>query len=138
MIEMERDDLIVLMESGYIYLGMGRFHEAQEVFEGVSVLVPDNEVPVVALGSVYFAQGKFDQAIRLYKKALTIKKDSSFAHSYLGESLFFKGKKKEAVSSLKEAIRLDPSGKSGAFAQALLGAIEKGLEPGPLKVQKAG
>ncbi|MBI1910165.1 MAG: tetratricopeptide repeat protein [Deltaproteobacteria bacterium] len=119
----------MMMESGYIYLGMGRFVEAREVFEGVSVLAPESEVPHVAIGSAYFAEGKFDKAIQCYKKALGLKPDSSFAHSYMGEALFFKGRKEEAMDELKKAASLDPEGKSGGFAQALLDAVQKGFQP---------
>ncbi|MDO8461921.1 MAG: tetratricopeptide repeat protein [Deltaproteobacteria bacterium] len=129
MVPIERDDLVVMMETGYIYLGMGRFAEAKEVFEGVSILAPESDVPWVAMGSVSFAQGKFDQAIQCYKKALGLKKDSPFAHSFMGEVLFFKGQKEEAIQELKKATSLDPEGKSGGFAHALLEAIEKGFQP---------
>lgn len=129
MVPMKREDLIVLMEAGYVYLGMQRYKEAKEVFEGAAVLIPNSEVPLVALGSVFFAQRKFDQAIRFYKKALKINPESPFAHSYYGETLFFRGKKQEALESLKEAVRLDPEGKSGEFALALLAAIKNGFIP---------
>ncbi len=129
MVPIERDDMIVLMEAGYVYLGMQKYKEAKTVFEGAVLLAPASEVPLVALGSVYFAQRKFDQAIRHYKKALKINSESPFAHSYHGEALFFKGKEKEALESLKEAVRLDPEGKSGEFAIALLAAIKNGFAP---------
>lgn len=129
MIPISRDDLIVLMEGGYIYLRTGRFEEAREVFEGVAVLAPESDVPLVAMGSVYFAQFKFDQAIRVYKKALTLRPDSAFARAYLGESLFFNGKKETAIKELEKASGLDPQGKSGDFARALLGAIQQGYTP---------
>ena len=129
MIPMSREDLVVLMEGGYIYLRMGRFEEAHEVFEGVSVLTPESEVPLVAIGSVQFAQLKYDQAIRTYKRALALKPDSPLARAYLGESLFFKGKKEEATAELEKASYLDSHGKSGDFARALLDAIKKGFAP---------
>lgn len=129
MVPMPREDLIVLMEGGYIYLRMGRFEEARDVFEGVTVLAPESDVPIVATGSVFFAQMKYDQAIKSYKKALTLKPDSPLARAYLGESLFFKGKKEEATSELEKASMLDPTGKSGDFARALLDAIKKGFAP---------
>src|SRR5262245_18534325 len=129
MIPIDREDLVVLMEGGYGDLRMGRFKEAQDVFEGVSVLAPESEVPLVALGSVYFAQVNYDHAIRHYKKARTLKPDSSLAHAYFGESLFFNGKIEEAIYELEEASSLDPEGKSGDFARVLLSAIKNGFTP---------
>ena len=135
MIPMNREDLVILMEGGYLYLRMGRFEEAREVFEGIAVLAPENEIPLVALGSVYFAQMKYDQAVQVYKKALTVKPESAFARAYLGESLFFKGKRDEAMEELKKSSSLDPKGHSGDFARALLDAISKGYEPPGQAVQ---
>lgn len=129
MVPVERDDLVILMEGGYLLLRMGRFDAAREVFEGVSVLAPTTEVPHVAAGSVFFAQMKYDLAIQHYKKALALKPDSAFAQAYLGESLFFKGKKDEAVAVLEKASAIEPAGKSGDFARALLEAIKTGYAP---------
>lgn len=129
MVSVERDDLVVLMEGGYLLLRMGRFEAAREVFEGVSILAPKTEVPFVASGSVYFAQMKYDQAIQQYKKALSVNPESAFALAYLGESLFFKGKKDEATEMLEKASGLEPAGKSGDFARALLEAIKNGYVP---------
>ena len=78
-----------MLEAGYIYLSMGRFKEAREVFEGVSVLVPKHEVPRVALANVLFAQKKFLNAIRVLKEAIRLNPKSSFAFSHLGEALLF-------------------------------------------------
>jgi tetratricopeptide (TPR) repeat protein len=129
MVSVEREDLVVLMEGGYLLLRMGRFDAAREVFEGVSVLAPKTEVPHVAAGSVFFAQMKYDQAVQHYKKALSLNPESAFAQAYLGESLYFKGKKEEAVLALEKASQLDPNGKSGDFARALLEAIKNGYAP---------
>jgi tetratricopeptide (TPR) repeat protein len=129
MVPVERDDLVVLMEGGYLLLRMGRFDAAREVFDGVSVLAPATEVPFVATGSVFFAQMKYDQAIQHYRKAIALKPDSAFAHAYLGESLFFKGKKDEAVVALEKASAIEPTGKSGDFARALLEAVKNGYVP---------
>ena len=82
MVPMENDDLIVMMEAGYLYLAMQKYQEAKEVFEGANIMMPDSEVPLVSLGSVYFAQEKFDQAIRCYQKALKVNPESPFAKAY--------------------------------------------------------
>lgn len=129
MVDMNRQDLGLMMEAGYIFVGMQRFKEAREVFEGVAVLAPDSELPVVALGSVDFCQGKFREACRRYKKALKMNPESAFARAYLGEALFFLGKKDAAVAELQGVGADDREGKAGAFAQALLGAIHQGFTP---------
>jgi tetratricopeptide (TPR) repeat protein len=129
MIEIERSQLGLMMEAGYILLGMQRYKEAQEVFEGITVMAPDSDIPVVALGSVEFCQGKFAQAMKRYKTALKKNPESAYAQAYMGEALFFSGKKKEAVAALKKVAKIDAEGKAGDFAQALLDAIKKGFDP---------
>ena len=129
MVEMSRADLGLMMEAGYILVGMQRFKEAREVFEGINVLAPDSELPLVALASVDFCQGKFRDAIRKYKKAIKLNADSVFARAYLGESLFFIGKKEAAVDELTWVIKNDRDGKAGAFAQSLLDAVQQGFTP---------
>ncbi len=135
MIPIKSEDLQILMEAGYLLLGMFRYKEAQELFEGVTVLAPGSEVPWVALGNVHCVQGKFDQAITTYRKALEVEPKSAFAHAYLGEALLFKGERDKARNSLSEASQLDPKGKSGDFARSLLDLIAKGYAPDPSQLQ---
>ena len=136
MIEVPTEDLRLMLESGYLYLAMQRFKEAREVFEGVCILAPESDVPMVALGNVAFVETKFDEAIKTYKKALELVPQSAFAKAYLGEALFFHNKKSEAKKVLEEASKMDPHGKSGDFARSLLELIEKGFDPEP-KEKKA-
>lgn len=132
MIDIDRAHLGVMMEAGYILLGMQRFKEAKEVFEGISVMAPDSDIPIVALGSVEFCQGKFAQALKRYKTALKKNSESAYAQAYMGETLFFMGKKKEAIETLKKVEKIDKVGKAGDFARALLDAINKGFDPNML------
>jgi len=129
MIDVPTEDLRLMLESGYLYLAMQRFKEAKEVFEGVCVLAPESDVPLVALGNVAFVETKFDEAIKVYKKALDLMPKSAFAKAYLGEALFFSNRKAEAKGVLEEASKMDPHGKSGDFARSLLELIEKGFDP---------
>jgi tetratricopeptide (TPR) repeat protein len=136
MLTIPNEDLKLLMEAGYLFVGMKRFKEAQEVFEGIAVLVPKSEIPLVALGSVFAVQTQFDQAIKIYQKALELEPKSAFATAYLGEAYFFKGEGKKATGILEQASQLDPDGKSGDFARALLELIKKGFVPEATKPKK--
>lgn len=117
------------MEAGYIYLSMGKFQEATDVFEAVEVLSPKSEIPLVAQGTVHFARMKYEEAIRFYKKGLHLKSESAFVRAYLGEAYFFMGKEKEAMKELQKATQLDPEGTAGSFARSLQEAIQKGFTP---------
>ena len=125
MIAMDRSYLAVLMEAGYVYLGMRRYPEARELFEGLAVLAPDSDVPLVALGNVEFCSNRLARAIRHYEQALKLSPESIFAKAYLGEALFFSGRREEAEELLREVAKADRGG-AGDFARALLDAIKKG------------
>lgn len=128
-ISMESEDIRLMMEVGYLYLAMRRFKEAELVFEGVQVLVPDSEVPMVAHGNVHCVQQHFEKAIKIYESALKLVPESAFAKAYLGEAWLFKGEVDKAKELLEESSSMDPQGKTGDFARALLDLVKKGFRP---------
>lgn len=136
MIELEKQYLALLMEAGYVYMGMQRYKEARKVFEGVVALKKESEIPLVALAGISFCEGKLKEAIRIYQKALQLTPDSLYGKAYLAEALFFDGQKVEALSLLKEVDQKDPKGAVGDFARALLTAIQKGFTPETLSQSK--
>lgn len=132
MIHIERNDLALMMECGYILVGMQRFKESRDVFEGIAVMAPDSEIPIVALGSVAFCEGKFRDAVRHYQKALKLNKESLFAKAYLGEAYFFLGDTATALTELESVVTADADHKAAVFAKSLLDAIRQGFTPGML------
>ena len=136
MIDVPRDDMVMMLEAGYLYLAMGKYTEARQIFEGVIVLTPKHEVPRVALGNVLFAQKKFLPAIRVLKEAIKLKPESAFAHAHLGEAFLFYGRKDEALQELKKSSDIEPRGKAGDFARSLTELIGMGYDP--VKLKKEG
>ncbi len=132
MIDIDRKDLALMMECGYILVGMQRFKEAQQVFEGIAVMAPDSEIPIVALGSVAFCEGKFREAVKQYQKALKLNASSPFARAYLGEAFFFLGDPEAAMKELEGVVAMDAEHKAAIFAKSLLEAIRQGFTPGML------
>jgi tetratricopeptide (TPR) repeat protein len=133
LIDVPKKDLGLMLESGYIYLAMGKFKEAKKVFEGLVNLEVKHEVPRVGLANVYFAQEKFLPAIRQLKEAIKINPESPFAHAHLGEAYLFYGKKDLAIEMLNKAKELDQDGSAKHFSDSLLDLIEKGFDPVELK-----
>jgi len=134
MIDIPRDDVVVMLEAGYIFLAMKKFKEARSVFQGVCELAPKHEVPLVALSNVFFAQGKYLEAIRTLKQSIK-EKETAYAYSHLGEAQLFYGKKDDALASLQKASELDPGSetKSGDFARSLIKLLETGYDPKEFK-----
>lgn len=129
MIDVSRNDLVMMLEAGYIYLAMYKFKEARLVFEGVATLAPKHDVPQVAVGNVLFAQGKYLEAIRVIKQAIKDNPKSAFAFAHMGEALLFYGKYDEARKCLEKASQLEKGGKSGDFARSLMKLMDQGYDP---------
>ncbi|MBI4212515.1 MAG: tetratricopeptide repeat protein [Deltaproteobacteria bacterium] len=131
MIELDRQHLVILMEAGYVYLGMKRYDDARSVFEGVSALAPDSDVPLVALGGVHFCEGRLKEAIACYEQALKLDPGSLFAKVYLGEALLFAGRMDDGMVLLKEVEKKDGTGAAGHFASTLIDAVKNGVSLKP-------
>lgn len=137
MIQLDRQHLQVMMEAGYVYIGMRRFKEARAMFEGLAAMAPDSDVPLVALGNVDFCENKLPLAMKHYHKALAIEPKSVFAKVYLGEALVFSGNHQEGIKLLNEVAKSDRGG-AGEFARALIDAIKDGFEPPAVSRNKKG
>ena len=129
MIEVVRDDIVIMLEAGYMYLAMQKFKEAKKVFEGIIAITPKHDIPKVALSNVYFSQSKFLEAIRTLKQAIKDNPESAYAYAHLGESQLFYGKKDDALKSLNKALELDEEENVKDFTQSLIELIESGYDP---------
>ena len=120
-------DLGLLLEAGYLYVELCKFKEAEEVFVGLSALVPDSEVPHMALGHLYFSQGRFNPALRAHQKALELNPSSAAAHVSVGETLLVLRRHGEGIAELDKALALDTDGSVSRFAKALKEAHGLGI-----------
>lgn len=126
LIDVPQGEVALLLETGYLYMEMGRPKEAEEVFAGVAALLPESDVPLVALGNFHFAQGRFQRALKFHQDALKLRPESAVAQAHVGEALLFLKKTDEGKAALNKAIEMDPDGQPATFAKALLEALEAG------------
>ncbi|RKG94489.1 hypothetical protein D7V97_38805 [Corallococcus sp. CA053C] len=133
LVPLARQPAMVLLESGYLWLDMGHFDKAREVFVGAAALMPKSEVPQIGIGAVEFAQGHHDKALQAYRVAQRLAPLSSLPRAHAGEALLFMGKVPEALKELKAAMDLEPEGDGAKLAQALIQAKEAGALPPPRK-----
>ena len=126
LVSVPQKEAVLLLEAGYLLLEMKRPKEAEAVFQGVCALLPQSDVPRVALGNVLFSQGHFARALKSHEEALKVKPDSALAQAHVGESLIFLKKKDQAKVALEKAVALDPNSDPARFAQALLAALADG------------
>ena len=129
LVPVSKDEVVLLLEAGYLYMDMGKWDEARDVFTGAAALLPRSEVPQLALGTLEFAQGKHDKALQAYRKAQQIAPKSGLPRAHAGEALLFMGKPAEAEKELKSAIDLEPEGDGAKLARALLDAKQSGALP---------
>ena len=122
LIDIPRQEAIVLLEAGYFLMQLGKNREAKDIFSGAVALFPHSDIPCIALGHLYFSEGKTELAVKEQQRALQRVTTSATAFAHLGEALFFLKKPDEAVEALQKAIELDPKGLTAKFAKELLHA----------------
>jgi tetratricopeptide (TPR) repeat protein len=133
LVPVARQQAMILLEAGYIWLDMGKFDKAKEVFSGAAVLMPKSEVPQLALGALEFSQGRHDKALQAYRAAQRLAPNASLPRAHAGEALLFMGKVPEATKELKAAMDLEPESDGARLAQALMQAKDAGALPPPKK-----
>ncbi|WP_163996715.1 tetratricopeptide repeat protein [Pyxidicoccus caerfyrddinensis] len=124
-----RRQAMVLLEAGYLWLDMGHFDKARDIFAGAAALMPKSEVPQLGLGALEFAQGRHDKALQAYRSAQRLAPQSALPRAHAGEALLFMGKVPEALKELKAAMDLEPDGDGAKLAQSLIQAKEAGVLP---------
>jgi tetratricopeptide (TPR) repeat protein len=133
LVPVARQQAMILLEAGYIWMDMGKFDKAKDVFSGAAVLMPKSEVPQLALGALEFSQGRHDKALQAYRAAQRLAPSSSLPRAHAGEALLVMGKVPEATKELKAALDLEPESDGARLAQALMQAKDAGALPPPKK-----
>ena len=118
------EELRVILEAGFVLREAGRFDEAESVFRGVTELLPEADVPRVALGTVYLQRGRFDEALAACDEALRLRPHSPYARVHHAEALLFQRRRDEAEAELRELIAAEPESPHSRTARALLDAAD--------------
>ena len=117
-------ELRVVMESGFVLREAGKLDEAEAVFRGAAELLPDSDVPLVALGTVELQRGRFQEAQAACEQALRLRPESLYARVHHAEALMFQQRREEAETELREVITTDPASPHSRTARALLEAAD--------------
>ncbi|MEP6901862.1 MAG: tetratricopeptide repeat protein [Actinomycetota bacterium] len=119
-VKVNDEELRVMLESGLVLREAGRLDEAESIFQGLCRLVPQSEVPLVALSSIAVRRSNFDEALRLCEEALRQEPLSLFARVNRAEILLYQKKRNEAEAELREIIQTDPDSPHSRTAHSLL------------------
>jgi predicted Zn-dependent protease len=90
-----------MLESGLVLREAGRLDEAEKIFQGVCEIVPDSDVPLVALSSIAVRRNNFEEALRLCEDAIRHQPNSLFARVNRAEILLYQKKREEAETELR-------------------------------------
>lgn len=128
LVEVPKLQAQVMLETGYMYMEMGNFQAAEEVFAGCASLLPRSEVPQLGLGHLYISQERWTEANKAYQKAMELNPQSAEAHVFLGEAYLLQGNFSAALPLLDKARQLDKSDPPAAaeLARSLREAYEQG------------
>jgi predicted Zn-dependent protease len=118
------EELRVILEAGFALRYARRLDEAAEIFQGVVALLPEADVPRVALGTVELERGKFADAQAACEEALRHNPGSLYAKVHRAEALLFQLRRSEAETELNAIIATDPESPHSRTAQALLEAAD--------------
>lgn len=128
LVEVPKFQAQVMLETGYMYLEMGNFQAAEEVFAGCASLLPRSEIPHISLGHLYINQERWPEAIKSYQKAVELNPQSAEAHVFLGEAHLLQGNFSVALPLLEKVKQLDKNDPPTAaeLARSLQEAYQQG------------
>jgi tetratricopeptide (TPR) repeat protein len=118
------EELRVVLETGFYLREAGRLEDAEAIFRGLMELLPDSDLPRVALGTVEMQRGRTGAALAAYEDALSLCPSSLYAHVHHAEALLFDHRREEAEEELNQVIASDPASPHSRTARVLLDAAE--------------
>jgi tetratricopeptide (TPR) repeat protein len=118
------EELRVILEAGFALRYARRLDEAAEIFQGIVALLPEEDVPRVALGTVELERGNFAEAQAACEQALRYRPESLYARVHRAEALLFQKRREEAEAELNSIIAADPQSPHSRTASALLEAAD--------------
>lgn len=133
--ELTHEELYGLAAQGRHLYESGKFEAAQQIFEGLTTLAPNEASFHTGLGSVYQRGGELERACEEYDRALALNERDLAALCNRAEVLLQQGKIEEAARDLQRIAELDPKGEQGfsqrarGMAIALSTIVQKLQEP---------
>jgi len=100
--------LVQQLNYGHALLNAGRIMEAEQCFENVVRLSPEDPPALVNLASARLARGRVPEAIQLLEQAVRVDPRHARARGKLGSVLHDLGRNAEAQRELERALALDP------------------------------
>jgi tetratricopeptide (TPR) repeat protein len=116
---MSKQQAMIMLESVYLWMDLGKFEHARELVNGAAALMPKTKQVQFALGTLEFNQQKYDKALQAFRAAQRLDPKSALARAHCAEALLFMGKSGEALKELQAALDLEDDGGVPEFAYRL-------------------
>ena len=114
--------LCFLGEAAYLWMYLQNNEKAAQVFDGLTLIAPNDPVGHLGLAEVYLRQGRHREAERAATKAARSKNVSrrtmAYAYVVLGQAYAGQEKVKEAERAWERAIELDADADEAAVARS--------------------
>lgn len=111
-----KQQAMLMLESVYLWMDLGKFDHARELANGAAALMPKTKQVQFALGTIEFNQQKYDKALQAFRAAQRLDGKSGLARAHCAEALIFMGKSAEALKELQSARELEDDGGVAEFA----------------------
>lgn len=115
-------------ELGNIYISIGAYEQAIDVYHKAIELDPEYGWPYSNLALTYFSQGKYAEAIPLYQKSIELlggNKEKATSWNRLGNAYRSLNNIENAAKAYKNAVALDPDNKSFITNATELAAVSE-------------
>jgi hypothetical protein len=67
LVPMAKQQAMILLEAGYLWMDMGKHDNAKDVLSGAAALMPKSELPQIALGTLELVQGRNEKALQAFR-----------------------------------------------------------------------
>ncbi len=108
----DRSNVSLLFLKGQLEQALGNLNQAEDAYQAIVHLEPDNTDALSALGGVRFQQRQLDSAAQLYSQVLKLHPDDAIALRSLAELTAAQGRPLEAIERF-EQLKIQ-QGESGA------------------------
>ncbi len=127
LLELPEEELGLLLEGGMLSLQMGRFDEADTIFQGVGAIFPELSLPKEFLGHVAFAKKNFRLARKHFSEVEKLRPDEVGASVHRLECEIQLGLSSDVQAELAQlASRSDA--KDYSYVKPLLDALREAQE----------
>ncbi len=113
-------EVAAILQTGRTFFDQGRFADAKNMFEGLSVLDGRNPYVHGILGAIYQKEEKYDVALFHYDRALELYPEDTSSLTNRGEIHLKLGRFEEAAADFKKAIDLDEKQRNSASNRSRL------------------